>query len=167
MELVSWFKQAEQGNPVGGQGDRRDGGEEGALARQSASLGAAPPFFQMGAVQCPYIPGGFLGVTSTKPPGHRPAKTSRIELRATEDDRDLLDRAAAALGTDRSSFLLYQGRLAAQRVLADRQHVLLDADAQQEWERINSRPARSLPGLTRLLERPSPFAKPAADQPQP
>jgi uncharacterized protein (DUF1778 family) len=121
----------------------------------------------MGAVQCPYIPGGFLGVTSTKPPGHRPAKTSRIELRATEDDRDLLDRAAAALGTDRSSFLLYQGRLAAQRVLADRQHVLLDADAQQEWERINSRPARSLPGLKRLLEHPSPFAKHAADQPQP
>jgi hypothetical protein len=29
--------------------------------------------------------------------------------------------------------------------------------AQQEWERINSRPARSLPGLERLLERPSPF----------
>ena len=52
-------------------------------------------------------------------------------------------------------------------MLADRQEVLLDADAQQEWERINSRQARSLPGLTRLLERPSPFAKPTADQPQP
>ena len=59
-----------------------------------------------------------VALTSTKPQGHRPAKTSRIELRATEDDRDLLDRAAAALGTDRSSFLLSQGRLAAQRVLA-------------------------------------------------
>jgi uncharacterized protein (DUF1778 family) len=108
-----------------------------------------------------------VALTSTKPQGHRPAKTSRIELRATEDDRDLLDRAAAALGTDRSSFLLAQGRLAAQRVLADRQHFLLDDDAQQEWERINSRPARSLPGLTRLLERSSPFLTPAADQPQP
>ncbi len=91
-------------------------------------------------------------LTSTKPHGHRPAKTSRIELRATEDDRDLLDRAAAALGTDRSSFLLVQEPLAAQRVLADREHFLLDADAQQEWERINSRPARSLPGLVRLLD---------------
>jgi uncharacterized protein (DUF1778 family) len=106
-------------------------------------------------------------VTSTKPQGHRPPKTSRIELRATEDDRDLLDRAAAALGTDRSSFLLSQGRLAAQRVLADRQHFLLDEGAQQEWERINSRPARSLPGLARLLERPSPFAPSAMDHPQP
>ena len=89
--------------------------------------------------------------------GSGPAKTSRIELRATEDDRDLLDRAAAALGTDRSSFLLAQGRLAAQRVLADREHFLLDEAAQQEWELINSRPARSLSGLVRLLERPSPF----------
>ena len=95
---------------------------------------------------------------STKPQGQRPAKTSRIELRATENDRDLLDRAAAALGTDRSSFLLAQGRLAAQRVLADREQFVLDADALEEWERINSRPARSLPGLRRLLERPSPFA---------
>jgi uncharacterized protein (DUF1778 family) len=98
-----------------------------------------------------------VALTSTKPQGHRQTKTSRIELRATEDDRDLLDRAATALGTDRSSFLLAQGRLAAQRVLADRDLFLLDADAQQEWERINSRPARSLPGLERLLERHSPF----------
>ncbi|MBM5794706.1 MAG: DUF1778 domain-containing protein [Cyanobacteria bacterium M_surface_7_m2_037] len=103
---------------------------------------------------------------SAKPQGRRPAKTSRIELRATEHDRDLLDQAAAALGTDRSSFLLAQGRLAAQRVLADRERFVLDADAQQEWERINSRPARRLPGLTRLRERPSPFVTPAADQPE-
>ena len=111
-------------------------------------------------------PGGFPDGTSANTPGHRPAKTSRIQLRATEDDRNLLYQAATALCTDRSSFLLAQGRLAAQRVLADRQHVPLDEGAQQEWERINSRPARSLPGLMRLLERPSPFAQPAADQPQ-
>jgi uncharacterized protein (DUF1778 family) len=43
--------------------------------------------------------------------------TSRIELRATEADRDMLDRAATALGIDRSSILLAQGRMAAQRVL--------------------------------------------------
>lgn len=95
-----------------------------------------------------------VGVT---PPSARPLKASRIELRASQDDRDLLDRAAAALGTDRSSFLLSQGRLAAQQVLADREHFVLDAAAQQEWERINSCPARVLPGLKRLLERPSPF----------
>ncbi len=107
-----------------------------------------------------------VALTSTTPQGHRQAKTSRIELRATEDDRDLLDRAAAALGTDRSSLLLSQGRLAAQRVLADREQFVLDDGAQQEWERINSRPVRSLQGLLRLLELPSPFATQAADQPE-
>jgi uncharacterized protein (DUF1778 family) len=71
-----------------------------------------------------------------------------------------------ALGSDRTSFLLDQGRQAAQRMLADRQHVLLDASTQQEWEPINNRPARSLPGLARLLERTSPFVRPAANQPQ-
>jgi len=60
-------------------------------------------------------------LSSAKPEGRRAAKTSRIEHRASENDRNLLDRAAAALGTDRSSFLLAQGRLAAQRVLADRE----------------------------------------------
>ncbi len=125
--------------------------------------------------------GRFVAVISAKPTaspsasrparaqsgkGSGPAKTSRIELRATEDDRNLLDRAAAALGTDRSSFLLAQGRLAAQRVLADREQFVLDADGKQEWERINNRPARSLPGLAHLLERPSPFGNPAADAPQ-
>ena len=107
-----------------------------------------------------------VALTRTKPQGHRPAKTSRIELRASEDDRNLLDRAAAALGTDRSSFLLAQGRLAAQRVLADREQFVLNPEAQQEWERINNRPARSLPGLTRLLERTSPFGHPAEDLPE-
>jgi hypothetical protein len=51
-------------------------------------------------------------------------------------------------------------------VLAGREHFLLDAAAQQEWERINSRPAaRSLPGLVRLLERPSPFGSGAFGTP--
>ena len=64
-----------------------------------------------------------------------------MALRATEDERDLLA----------------QGRLAALRVLAEREQFVLDADGQKEWERINSRPARNLPGLARLLQRPSPF----------
>ena len=51
-------------------------------------------------------------------------------------------------------------------MLADREHFLLDADGQQEWERINSRSARILPGLERLLVRPSLFVTPAADHPQ-
>jgi hypothetical protein len=52
------------------------------------------------------------------------------------------------------------------RVLADREQFVLDADGQKEWEQINSRPARNLPGLARLLQRPSPFVTPLGDQPE-
>ena len=113
------------------------------------------------ALQAPYdvrmFRGSLSSMLSVTPPSSLPLKASRIELRASQEDRDLLDRAAAALGINRSSFLLSQGRLAAQQVLADREHFVLDAAAQQEWERINSGPARVLLGLKRLLERPSPF----------
>jgi uncharacterized protein (DUF1778 family) len=52
---------------------------------------------------------------------------------------------------------LNQGRLAAQRVLANREQFVLDQRGLEEWERINNRPARELPGLIRLLQRPTPF----------
>ena len=70
---------------------------------------------------------GIIVMPSAKPQGHWPDKTSRIEFRATEDNR--------------SSFLLAQGLLAAQRVLADREQFVLDVAGQQEWERINRRSA--------------------------
>jgi uncharacterized protein (DUF1778 family) len=49
------------------------------------------------------------GLSSAKPESRRPTKTSRIELRASENDSELLDKAAAALGTDRNSLLVGQG----------------------------------------------------------
>jgi uncharacterized protein (DUF1778 family) len=52
---------------------------------------------------------------------------------------------------------LNQGRLAAQRVLANREQFVLDQRGLEEWEHINNRPARELPGLIRLLQRPTPF----------
>ena len=33
----------------------------------------------------------------------------------------------------------------------------LDTAAAEAWEALNARPARDLPGLRRLMERPSPF----------
>jgi uncharacterized protein (DUF1778 family) len=97
-------------------------------------------------------------LTRDKPQGHRPTNTTRIELRATEADCDHLDRSDVALGTDRSSFRLNQGRLAATQLLTDRELFIFDVSGKLEWERINNRPARRLPGLARLLQRPSPFS---------
>lgn len=86
-------------------------------------------------------------------------RSRRLELRTTPDERALLDRAVAATETDLTEFVVTNAVTAARRVLADRVRFELDADALAEWERINARRARDIPGLRRLTERPSPFAE--------
>jgi uncharacterized protein (DUF1778 family) len=81
----------------------------------------------------------------------------RLEVRATAEDRELIDRAVAASGTDLTGFVITHLRLAAQQVLADREGFRLNPEALDAWERINQRPARSLKGLRALMDRPSPF----------
>ena len=84
-------------------------------------------------------------------------RSRRLELRTTPDERALIDRAAAAANTDLTDFVVTNALEAARRVLADRDRFDLDADALAAWEMINARPARDLPGLRRLMDRPSPF----------
>jgi uncharacterized protein (DUF1778 family) len=85
-------------------------------------------------------------------------RSRRLELRTTPDERDLIDRAAAATATGLTEFVVGSAVEAARRVLADRDRFELDRAAAQAWEELNARPARDLPGLRRLMERPSPFA---------
>lgn len=90
-----------------------------------------------------------------------PARTRdrRLEVRTTAEERELIDRAAAAAGTDMTTFVVTQLTDAAQRVLADREQFVLSPEAAAAWDALNRRPARELPGLRRLLERPSPFTR--------
>lgn len=84
-------------------------------------------------------------------------RSERIEVRATPEDRALIDRAVAVSGMDLTGFVLSSLTIAAHRVLADRSEFALGPDAVEAWERINRRPARSLDGLRDLMTRPSPF----------
>lgn len=86
-------------------------------------------------------------------------KDKRLEVRICADDRALIDRAARAAGTDVSTFVIANLTDAARRVLADRTEFFLTPEQAEEWERINDQPERDLPGLQRLLQRPSPFRK--------
>lgn len=70
----------------------------------------------------------------------------------------MIDRAVEATGSDLTEFVMSSATQAARRVLADRTSFVLDPAAVDAWEAINRRPARDLPGLRRLMERPSPFA---------
>ena len=86
-------------------------------------------------------------------------RSRRLELRTTPDERVLIDRAAAVAEVDLTEFVVGNAVEAARRVLADRDLFQLDEDALEAWEAINARPAADLPGLRRLMERPSPFGE--------
>ncbi len=86
-------------------------------------------------------------------------RSRRLELRTTPDERDLIDRAVAVSNTDMTEFVVSNAVEAARRILADRDRFALDAKAVKAWDAVNARPAREVPGLRRLMDRPSPFAE--------
>lgn len=86
-------------------------------------------------------------------------RSRRMELRTTDDERALIDRAVAAEGTDLTDFVVTHASAAARRVLADREAFTLTAAAADAWEELNDRPARELSGLIELLRRSSPFTE--------
>ena len=85
-------------------------------------------------------------------------RNRRLELRTTPEEREVIERAAAATATGLTDFVVGSAVEAAQRVLADRDRFELDPVAEEAWEAMNAREARDLPGLRRLMERRSPFA---------
>ena len=86
-------------------------------------------------------------------------RSRRMDLRTTQEERELIERAVAATGTDLTEFVVSHAYDAARRVLADRDRFELDADALDAWEAVNARPARELPGLAKLMQRRSPFSE--------
>jgi len=85
------------------------------------------------------------------------SRGERIEFRTTAAVRQLIDRAVDESGVRLTEFAESSIVNAAHRVLADRNRFVLSAELLEQWEAINARPARELPGLRRLLDRPSPF----------
>ncbi len=84
-------------------------------------------------------------------------RSKRLEVRTTPEERSIIDRAVEESGTDLTTFVVTHVTDAALRVLADRDRFVLSPDAQRSWDELNRRPARDLPGLRKLLERPTPF----------
>ncbi len=87
------------------------------------------------------------------------AKNRRIEFRTTESTRSLVERALKTANLSMSEFAERCLRQEAKRLLADRVSFTLSPKAQAEWDALNERPARTLPGLAHIMGRPSPFSK--------
>lgn len=86
-------------------------------------------------------------------------RNRRVELRTTAEERILIERAVKHLGTDMTTFIVEHACQAARDVLAGRDRFDFDERTLKAWEELNRRPARDLPGVRRLLSRPSPFGE--------
>jgi uncharacterized protein (DUF1778 family) len=90
--------------------------------------------------------------------GQRAARQSRINLRASARQEQLLKQAAVATDRTMTDFVLESAVVEAERVLADRRWFLISDEQWDEFQRLLEQPARDLPRLRALLAKPSPFA---------
>jgi len=88
------------------------------------------------------------------------AKTARgetINLRASQRQKVLIDRAAEALGRSRSDFMLDTACREAESILLDRRYFSLSPDEFKRFAAMLDSPPRDNPRLRRLLRTRAPW----------
>ncbi len=83
-----------------------------------------------------------------------PAKSERIDVRASLPVKQLLQEAARASHKNVSEFLLEAGISAANQALADRQRFKLSEEQWAEFQRALDAPVQAKPRLKKLLSEP-------------
>ena len=86
-------------------------------------------------------------------------RTRVINLRTDEPRRALIDRAAAAVGKDRTAFMLDAATREAQSVLLDRQFFQLDAATFRRFTEALDAPPADNPRLRQLLTKRAPWER--------
>ena len=80
-----------------------------------------------------------------------------INLRATRRQKQLIDRAAEALGRSRSDFMLETACREAEAVLLDRRYFTLSEEQFKKFKAMLDRPPKDNPRLRRLLNTKAPW----------
>ena len=83
------------------------------------------------------------------------APRSKIEIRTTPAQKQIIEQAAQAEGVNLTSFIFSRVFPEAQRVLGDRSLFVLNQASWYKLGKILSRPAKSNPKLRELLTTPS------------
>jgi uncharacterized protein (DUF1778 family) len=83
------------------------------------------------------------------------AKTRRIEIRVTDEERDLEKAAAVARGQTLSEFVRQAARREAEQVLAERASIVLDPEEADRFLAALEDPASFEADLAALTARPS------------
>jgi uncharacterized protein (DUF1778 family) len=82
-----------------------------------------------------------------------------INLRATAQIRDRIDRAAALLGQNRTEFMLDSARLRAEDVLLDQKLFSLNEEQYRDFINLLDEPPKPTEELRRLLSAKAPWEK--------
>jgi uncharacterized protein (DUF1778 family) len=86
-------------------------------------------------------------------------RAENINLRASRSQKALIDRAANALGRNRSDFMLEAACREAESVLLDRRYFNLPEDEFRRFIAMLDKPPASNPRLARLLRSKAPWDK--------
>lgn len=89
----------------------------------------------------------------------RKLRAENINLRVTRSQKVLIDRAASALGRNRSDFMLDAACQEAQSVLLDRRYFVLSEAEFKRFTDLLDKPPASNPRLERLLRTKAPWDK--------
>ncbi len=84
-------------------------------------------------------------------------RTAPINLRALDSQRDLIDRAARALGKNRSDFMLEAACREAEHVLLDQRLFTLDPEGFDTFDQALRAPVKDHPELRKLMRRKAPW----------
>ena len=87
------------------------------------------------------------------------SKTERLNIRASEAEKALLEQAASASHQGVSQFMLQAALRSAEDVLADQTRFVLPVDRWNQFVALLERPARVLPALRDAASKTSPFAE--------
>ena len=87
------------------------------------------------------------------------ARDVNINLRASRQQRTLIDRAAEALGKSRSDFMLDVARREAESVLLDQRYFALDPATFKAFTEQLDTPSADNPRLRRLLAEKAPWER--------
>jgi uncharacterized protein (DUF1778 family) len=95
------------------------------------------------------------------PAASKPGETrgETINLRVSRGQKTLIDRAAEALGRNRSDFMLEAACREAEVVLLDRRYFALPAEEFKRFTAMLDKPPASNPRLARLLKTKAPWDK--------
>jgi uncharacterized protein (DUF1778 family) len=89
----------------------------------------------------------------------KPVMSSVLSVRLNKEERALLETASAQAQTNLSDFVRRKALEAAETVVLERRIVTIPAKDWQRFEAWANRPAREVPGLKELAERPPTWRK--------